>query len=476
MPKAELQQYRQSAIDQAEQVANLSQLKLNIGYKVDGSHDFLDNTGDLPGCIRHFDTHWSEEKLPKDWYNLKKRAGFSMDTQMQLLKDLDSSSVKLWAEQTKQDMLGFCLEYLSNGLVFPIRYEKRRKIGGFELYDPQYKKAMLAGASPKERNGQVVESLSRIESFFLNSKTPDGSIAVMPSPKGETGLTTDDGAPITYPDSYWYVMVKLGSEIRGFTIKTDFSLLECKAAIKNLTGREIPIDAPIEDYVSALSFLRKDEENPVGIEDVINILRQSRIGKSDLAFKNRSWDEVIMDIHRGYELYSFNKETQKILQEFSDYTRYGSHSVLELRKALAATMLRLSKLFLFDRKSQPANADVYFENDYRRIGIIDPSFGSILDEMGNIPGCAGGGSKKRESSELVFSVVPRVGKVERNKLGEDDDEEESYSFNIPGICGGKSAEGKNDSVPCGQQAMLGPCGICESCDKKIRAQNSSRAA
>ena len=410
----------------------------------------------LNGYINHFDTNWQSEGLPKDWFNLKRKVGFSMDTQMQLLAGTDKNSVGVWSEQTKQDILGFSLEYLSQGLVFPIRYEKRQRDDGqFELYDPKYNKSMLSGVSDKERNGEVVRSLSKIEDFFLNPNTPDGSFAIMPSPKGETGLTTDDGRPIFYPDSYFYIMTKLGDEVRGFTIKTDFSLAESRAAIKTLTGIELPQDASSEEYVGALALIKK--EDGFGIDDIVDILRNSR-DSSEFAFEERGWSEVEKDIKRGFELYNFNNKTQAIIEDFEQYAESDFRSETVLRKALAATILRLSKLFLFD---QTKVSDIRFDLSKQNIpGYVQQiTFGDVLDRVSQIPGCAGGGISNDGKTSIIDSLISRIGK------SSDASDEQSYSFDKLADC-----------VMCNEKKMVGPCNLCQGCDMAIRAKNNSKLA
>lgn len=420
----------------------------------------------LSDYVLDFDSHWQEEGLPQDWYNLRKKVGFSMDSQMHML--YSSASTALWAERTRRDLLGFCLEYLSDGLVYTIQYEKRqRPDGNFELYDSKYGKAMLNAVSTKERNGKVKSSLERIQSFFLSPNTPDGSVAVMPSPLGQTGLTTDDGRQISYPDSYWIVMVKDNDMVYGCTIKTDFSLRETRRAITKFIGRELTEDTPLEDYVEAVALVvpwdtpwRYDKSTS---EAIIEVLKNARDKGKNSAFKGQSWESVLADIQRGEELYRFDEKTQNMLTAFTDYVALYPSSELGLRKAVAATILRLSKHFLVDtpnRNSINGTTDGFETGrDYQRMAAY-VTFGKVLDEIEKIPGCAGGG--ENSTSMLVFSLVPRVGKVAVSG----DDEEDEYGFGKYGEC-----------KVCDQKASLGPCDICKACDENLqRKKNFSLVA
>ncbi len=393
-------------------------VRVKTRWSKDNYHDKLrSDEHSLTWYIDHFDTNWREESLPKDWYNLKKKVGFSMDTQMNLLKGTDSASISLWAEQTRRDALGFCLEYLSGKLVYPFLYEQ--DLISMEYVDPRYKKSLLAGVSEKERHGQVKRSLAQIQAFFLDPTTPDGSIAVMASPKGETGLTTDDGRRIVYPDSHFFLFVKDGMQIKGVTIKTDFTLAECRDVIKKLTGVTLPEDASVEEYVAAVTYLKPwdnpwEKEQISIFEDILPVLQNARSeSNKEFAFENKTWDEVEKDIRRGEQLYNFNQATQDILDEFTRYVTTSSRlSVLDYRKATAATMLRLSKLFLTEdsslsvgnRYALRASSDQNTEKKY-------VTFGAILNKVATIPGCAGGGNNDGKTS-WMNSLAPRKGTLE----------------------------------------------------------------
>lgn len=402
---------------------------------VEKTQRFDDNNKDLSEYIDHFDLNWKTEGLPQDWYNLKKRVGFSMDTQMQLLQGVDKQSVALWAEQTKRDALAFCLEYLSDGIVYPFQYEKEYKGDGvWELVDKKYGKTMLETVTKQERNSAVFRSLSRIQDFFLSPHTPDGSMAIMPSPKGPSGLTTDDSKPIVYPDSYWFVMVKDGEQVRGCTIKTDFDLEECREAVGLLNGYPVlSKTSSLEEYNQAVTFLDPRYQDNCSTQHVLQTLQQARTN-NPFAFGNKTWKEVARDIQRGEELYRFNKKTQELIEEFKEYVISGDFSEFELRKALAATMLRLSKLFLIDEKQ--AGHKAYGCYDEERKPMFHITYGQILDKVEEIPGCAGGGINNSKST-LIDSLVPRIGKLGEAAKAEDDPNlcrcnNQSPHFHCPG--------------------------------------------
>ena len=178
--------------------------------------------------INYFDTYWQKEGLPPDWYNLKsqqsqKRVGFIMSRQMDLLKNLfDRESVLDWAQKTRRDLQGFKLEFLSDHIVYPRKYEIVHSTNpsiSTRIEDPMYGKAkdprykhedIEEIISEEERNGSVKRAIKEVKDFL--STAPVGAMTVMTSPLGPTGFKTDDGLGIDYPDSYFFVKVKLLQE------------------------------------------------------------------------------------------------------------------------------------------------------------------------------------------------------------------------------------------------------------------------
>lgn len=370
----------------------------------------------LESYIDYFDANWRKERLPRDWFNLKKRVGFSMNSQMALLETIDRESVIEWSGKTIQDIKGFALEYLSEHLVYPCRYMVDPNDPG-RLIDPMYgNKDLVEVVSADERGGSVKESLSKIKGFFLSDQTEDGSIAVMTSPKGPSGLTTDDGQPIHYPDSYFFIMQKNRDVVTNFTIKTDFHLHECREALYRLAGIELPSSAGIEEYVRAIARFRPGEESGIrSASDVVGVLQAVRQDQgSDFTFKSTRWEEVYADLEQEHKLYNFNSDTNKFLEEFKAYCISETRTESELRKALAATILRISKLLLSDQPNLIERRVLQDMEPLKYYRVIGPArrntYGAVLDEVARRPGCAGGGdSTYSPAAVAVDSITPRLG-------------------------------------------------------------------
>lgn len=361
--------------------------------------------------IKYFRANWRKEGLPYNWADLP-GTGFMVNKQLNLLK-LDYLAEKenkeKWLIQTNRDIRGFILEYLAEGLVFPINYQID---SNGHLVDKNYgNKRVIDTISEKERGGSVKKAVAeKLEPFLINSQ--DGSIAVMDSPSGWSGLREEDGRPITYPDSQTYIFQKKGNEIVGFTIRTDFNKREHREIIRRLTGENLPENASIEDYIRrgiALVDARRDT-NLKEIKDVVRLMQDTRrdIYESFLAYKDRLWNEIYEDLERGNELWHYDEITKKMVQEFEVYILNNRLNRQETKEALAVTILRIAKFLRKDVKGLNAERVIYPTpaRGYDHQAIPQASYGAILTEVQKLPGCAGGGSS---STSLIQSITSRFG-------------------------------------------------------------------
>ena len=389
-------------------------------FRTDGSHDtHIDQEppqSDLNWYIHEFDTNYAQHGLDENWYKFH-GIGFLMNAQMHLLPEgaeHDSDKRKTWAEQTKRDILGFCLEYLSKGLVFSYKY----KIENGQLVDPLYgNRSAIEMIDTRERGGVVRENMIKTQDFFLNA--PDGAMAVIPSPKGPSGLITDDGKAIEYLTSFWFVMQKQGKEIIGSTIKTDFTNKDYRKMIKTLTGQDLPFGASLQDFVRAIAHINPNDrrDGVKTVDDVIGLMRQTKLdnGEEDRAFEGRSWSEVYDGVAKGEALYQFNTQTQAFVQQFMDYVQQGGHSRLELQKAVGATLLRVSKIFLSEQNAAGINKTLIATRDERsNVFAADGgmSFGQVFAQVKEIEGCAGGGKSTDKLTAIMTINGPRLARTE----------------------------------------------------------------
>ncbi len=360
--------------------------------------------------IDYFRKNWRKEGLPYNWDELP-GTGFQNETQIKLIfsdikktdgEDQRREKMKKALVRTETDIKGFILEYLAEGLVFPIHYKIQLVNGRKRLVDPLYDKLVVDTVSAEERNGSVKRALEeKVEPALISQ--PDNSVWIMTSPDGWTGMRGTDGELINYPDSQTHIWQKKGDDVFGFTVRTDFKKNEHREMLKRLSfgGTDLEKDASVCDYVESIVGVIPIEER-FGIREVVKVMEKTRhdLTGSNLAYKNRGWDEVYKDLDRREELWQFNKQTGKMVEEFEDYVLSSRRSRKEVKQALAVTILKIAKFLRGEKLIKVKESNGMGENDLDYDSTV--SYGMVLDHVSELPGCAGGGGKK-----LTDSITPR---------------------------------------------------------------------
>lgn len=370
--------------------------------------------------IEYFDSNWRAEKLPQDWYELRRNISFSVASEMRNLKSTDQTDVESWARQAKFNLIGYYLECLSDHVVYPRKYVPTDDRNS--LVDPQYGKDIEEIVSPDERNGSVKEAVGKIKQFFLEGfsqeegeedeeKLPDGTLAFYASPLGPTGLFTDNGESITYSDSYFFVLEKQGGSIMNYTFQTDFALSECQKIMQRICGIRLEQDTPLEAYTQAMTTIKPGERDDIhGVFDIVailqNVRRQENPARAGYAYENIRWESVYEDVRQGPALYEIDTKAKAMICEFEGYCKSQKRTRLELKKALSATFLRVSHFFLAKAPS-PTRVSLEATHSDFKLTEKSMSFGDALEEAGNRPGCQGGTKKKK----TVTSLGDRLGEV-----------------------------------------------------------------
>lgn len=366
----------------------------------------------LAAWIEYFDTNWKDQGLSFNWYSLQqkdKKIGFSIKSQLVHLNDVRSSEqVSNLRQKTRQDLLGFKLEYLSDHLIYPRKYTikpdfidptKLRledRLYGKLPYNEDHSPDIEEIISDEERGGKVKKGLSEMKRFFLAGDTPSGSIAIMVSPLGETGLKTDDGKEITYPDSYFFIMRKDGDTVMNYSLKTDFGMAECHEAMVQLKGKRLSETATVEDFVTAVETVKTGEHAKIrGVEDVIGILQSVR---PSAAYKTIGWADVYQDIRKGEQLYDFDTRTHDIISDFEAFCQPGYPTKLVYQKAIAATILRMSDVY-FEQQTFEKRPIVLRPGTWQKLPLGGRrTFGDVFEEVSKKPGCAGGGEDNEKKT------------------------------------------------------------------------------
>lgn len=400
--------------------------------------------------------NWRREGLPPNWDEFP-GTGFQNKLQVDLIfselqegdpPEIRKEKLLRALRRTETDIKGFNLEYLVEGLVFPIHYKIKWLNGRKRLVDPFYDKLVVDTVSEEERKGSVKRALAeKIEPFLLDA--PDGSIAVMTSPSGWTGMRGNDRKFIEYPDSQTYIWQKKGEEVLGFTIRTDFKNVEHRELLGRLSFEKVALDedSSVCDYVESIVGIIPMGRQ-IDIKEVVDVMRNVRDDLScgsTLAYKDRDWDEVYRDLDRRGELWRFDDQTKAWVEEFENYVLTSNLSRKEIGEMLATTILRISKFLRSGQLLKTTKETYSYMADQHRI-----SYGLVLAHVQELPGCAGGGGSK---SSLVNSITPRNG-IESNSSHCDQCSNPEPHFHCPkdkGGCGGTIESGKgNTSCPhCG---------------------------
>jgi|GEM_PF-4336645 len=354
--------------------------------------------------MEHLSHNWQQEGLPQNWADLP-HVGFLINTQIGFLNSTTweglnpQERIDRWTETTEFSLRGWVQEYLKEGLVFLGQLSIEEVDGELDLVDSRHgaKRKLSDTISKKERNGAVWNAhVNLVRPFLLDAL--DGSIAVIASPAGSSGIRDERGEMIDYVDSHYDILQKKGNDIFEYTIRTDFKNSEHREALKRLrryAGQpEIVLndESPVESYIESVALF-DSSTMPFEVSDVVNVLRDTRFdvsGGSLYAFKNRMWRDVYKDIAKGEELWHYDVTSDTYIKEFAAFAKTEPWNAQKLKEALATTILRLTRYVLKEER-------VKKEGEHVRL-MVDGDYGEVLEQAAQAAGCAGGGRKKAESS------------------------------------------------------------------------------
>ena len=141
------------------------------------------------------------------------------------------------------------------------------------------------------------------------------------------------------------------------------SLPACREAVFGLTGILLPEDAPLEDYAHTLALIRPGEHKRIQtVTDVINLLEKvqpSHAFKDEQNGTTASWQDVHEQIAQGEGLYSFDKKTHEVIEDWGTYAARGTLTKEELHKHIAASVLLMGDIF--DQETQLARHEKMME-------------------------------------------------------------------------------------------------------------------
>lgn len=349
-----------------------------------------------------------------EWYLLP---GTGFDVRAQINKLVRTEDIVQFLKDTEEDIRHFAIEYPLQRLVFPIFLDISTKDNQPRLTTPRYGNQVYEDIiSEQERAGSVKRSIQHIESFLVMA--PVGSMAVLVSPPGWSGLDNRQGGEVVFLDNQTYVYKKTKDGIQGRTIRTDLSLEESEEFLERLESLTVNPQAlqskedRIVNVVSSPAFFTGGENTFEAVADLIK-----KVKRDYFAYKNRPFEEIYHDLSLGDKLLDQNKEinqyVEPLLAQFRAFVlRQGtvlSDEVLDKIEAeLGKTILRIHQAIKIGNPQKEAvERLVYASDDQLRGAHID----LIL-----MPGCNGGGSSAFRTSLGVREAALVYGSDEYGSL------------------------------------------------------------
>ena len=334
--------------------------------------------------------------LDQDWYLLP-GTGFDVRGQInKLTRDLNNGlGVSRFLEDTAEDIKHFVLEYPQQRLVFPIFLDVQQRDGENRVVAPRYgEQIYLNLISEQERAGSVKRSIQNIEEFLVDAV--EGSVAVLVSPPGWSGLDDRQGGEIIFVDNQIYIFKKTKTGITARTIRTGLSLEESELFLEKLESLAtdpnnlITQEDRILNVVSSPSFLRNGGHE-YSFEDIVGILRS--VKRENFAYQGRSFAEIYHDLSLGDRLIDENKQIQQLVEPlieqfekfvFSQTIFIDEEAIDRIEAELGKTILRIHQAIkLGNPKKEVVQRLIFAQDEDLKIAH---------QELKQIRGCNGGGS------------------------------------------------------------------------------------
>lgn len=354
------------------------------------------------------------EGLEEEELYLLPDTGFNVRLQIDLLLSNIANGVSFEDsfEQLGQDMQGFKIEYLSEGVLFPIILNKRRVGSESRVQAAFYGGKLWADAiSEVEREGAVKRAIvgdaflgkMGIEQYLLTA--PPGSMAILTSPPAWSGYPGID-----YPDTQTYgIEVLDDGGIRGFTVKSDLKIDQNEELLMRLGVREEEFRQTLseKDQIKRLvgNYVLLSPESAPGIGGLIDIIRD--IKGSDIAFvdtrgRERTFNEAYEALENPESLWILDSPTKKLVNKFKEQVIYEVLKESIDRRNLEIGLGRIVLELAHRIRGGERQTDCEKEESMQR--LFSPR--EILDDMQEIRGCAGGG-------RVIKSLIPRFGDERR---------------------------------------------------------------
>lgn len=262
--------------------------------------------------------------------------------------------------EVTQDFRGFSQEFVDKTGLTPTNYSGiTDKKGEFHLYGSSYGGESLFGQpalyavvnmiSDDERLGEVKKSWQKVERYA--AKLPSGSLIMMTSPSGPSGLFNEEGEQFIYADSrtYFFEVYEEKLQDGGFIrhlysvdVQSDFTLDEHRRLV-GLENNEEPNDI----VASVIAFAPQNDEK-VSVRDGIERMKLVRKDQDngDFIYQNRTFDEVLVEA-KDQSLLESDEKYRPLLIDFTRAVmHFGSHEHFNLTSIKEALTMLILEAFM----------------------------------------------------------------------------------------------------------------------------------
>jgi hypothetical protein len=418
------------------------------------------------------------------WYLLPGTGFWVKEQVAQLMRNVTSAGrdafptvLKREFSKVKEDTNAFEREYLKQMVNLRWNLAIGEVDGKQRITCPDYGNGTLESVTSKDEREEVVydtlfgnkeRGIVGVEEQIINA--PVGTLAVMVSPEGWSGLKDAAGNHIRYPESQIYAIMKLADgKLQAYTFRYKANISQNEALQRSLgltvheetdqkeriknTFKNFAIITP-EDAAQS----EKDGKRPIkGFKDVVDLM-QKGVGGREEAYEGKTFADMHAFLEHPERFAGRHPLTEKLIQRFEDYARWrlaqgGAYKEIEtdLQIALAFNPTQLGKLYREEGKVTVVDDGTGLREsiaEQKLMNFIQQHGGiNYLDEAAHLqelPGCAGGSKKN------IFSMGSTRPAETGNSSGD-------YNFDHEGTC-----------VVCNSgPKLLGPCNICIPCDAEL---------
>lgn len=384
---------------------------------------------------------FSEEEetylLPKTGFDIRRQ----IEMWVSHAQDSDGltpkQNIEILVNKDLEDAANFIQEYMYQKLVLNIPVSLKIIEGEARLGPTRYNdKPYVETITDKERNGSVKESIVEVENFLVNS--PRGSMAIIASPPGWSGLTYHDGLPLEHRDSQTYVfrISEIGI-LEAVTLRSDMDLAQNEDLIRALSKREgsdIEFDPDATEKDRIINVVRKPVFLTGGekfhqFEHVVDAIREVKGSSNAFEEKEedgkkleaRTFEEILTSLADRKNLFKLSEKAQELLSKYKEVVAeeindLSPESFKKMAIALGKTILEI-----FDSEKDQAAAQNH--SGTTKVVYTSPStpnpYQNTLEELQRVGGCAGGmcgiGSNQTPPQVSLGLVSPAAMIVKENE-------------------------------------------------------------